>query len=165
MLILYVLIAIVLLYSLKSINVMPPALFFCIKIYLAIWGLLRAHTIGLHLTDLKAFTCLALRQEKEPGVSNRDISGLMGRGIYTAKARSWSNILLCAAPGGQDMGVVFAPGMRVISYSGNWHQVGLLITRETSRRTHPHHPFDSLLGWRYSDLKIRTISEWARASI
>jgi len=104
----------------------------------------------------KPCTCLALRQEKEPGVSNRDINGLMDRGIYTAKARSWSNILLCAALGRQKMVVVFAPGMRVISYSGNWHQVGLWITRETSRRTHPHHPFDSLLGWRYSDLKIRT---------
>lgn len=113
----------------------------------------------------KPCTCLALRQEKEPGVSNRDINGLMDRGIYTAKARSWSNILLCAALGRQKMVVVFAPGMRVISYSGNWHQVGLWITRETSRRTHPHHPFDSLLGWRYSDLKIRTIFEWARASI
>ena len=113
----------------------------------------------------KPCTCLALREEKDPGVSNRDINDLMDRGIYTAKARSWSNILLCAALGGQDMVVVFAPGMRVISYSGNWPQVGLWITRETSRRTHPHHPFDSLLGWRYSDLKIRTISEWARASI
>ena len=48
-----------------------------------------------------------MREEKDPGVSNRDINGLMDRGIYTAKARSWSNILLCAALGGQDMVAIF----------------------------------------------------------
>ena len=44
-----------------------------------------------------------MREEKDPGVSNRDINGLMDEGTYTSEAKSGSNE-------GQDKMIVFAPG-------------------------------------------------------
>ena len=52
----------------------------------------------------------ASRRKKEPGVSNRDISGLMDAGAYTLETRSWRDTLLCVAQGGQNMVAVFTPG-------------------------------------------------------
>ena len=48
--------------------------------------------------------------KKEPGVSDRDISGLVDGGSYMSEARSWSDIPPCAADGGQGMAAVFSPG-------------------------------------------------------
>ena len=45
--------------------------------------------VGLCPTGYKACTCSALRQKKEPRVSNTDIHGLMDGGAYMAEARSW----------------------------------------------------------------------------
>ena len=56
----------------------------------------------------KACTCPASNQKKEPGVNNRDISGLMDGGSYTCEARSWSNNPPCASDGRKDMVAVFA---------------------------------------------------------
>lgn len=38
-------------------------------------------------------------KEKEPGVGDRDISGLTEGGAYLSDARSWSNTPLCAVHG------------------------------------------------------------------
>ena len=39
----------------------------------------------------KACACPASRPKKKPGVSDKDINGLMDGGAYTSEARSWSN--------------------------------------------------------------------------
>ena len=54
-------------------------------------------------------TCPNSRPKKEPGVCNRDISGLMDMGSYKSEAKSWSNTPLCTTDGGQDMVAVLAP--------------------------------------------------------
>ena len=55
-------------------------------------------------------SCPALKPKKEPGYSNRGISGLWDRGIwpYTSEARSWSNTPLLTADGRQDVTAIFA---------------------------------------------------------
>ena len=58
----------------------------------------------------KAYICPALRLKKEPGVSNRDISGLMNGGSYMSETRFRSDTLPCAAHSGQYMVAVFIPG-------------------------------------------------------
>ena len=112
----------------------------------------------------KPCTCLALGQEKEPGVSNRDISGLMGRGIYTAKARSWSNILLCAAPGGQDMGVVFTPKWKEMT-SSREPDVRWAHQSPGKQRGTPPPPAPLLriiTGWRAGNKRVERPVMWAR---
>ena len=67
----------------------------------------------------KACTCPPSRLEKEPGVSNRDIKGLMDGGAYMSEATSWSDTPPCVANGEQDMAAVFALGEGyVVSYRG-----------------------------------------------
>ena len=78
-----------------------------------------------------ACTCPALRTKKEePGVSKRDISGLMHWEAYMSEARSWSGTPLYAADTGQEKAAGFTPGGRedyhgemtsggLISYQGN----------------------------------------------
>ena len=58
----------------------------------------------------KPCTCSSLRPKKEPGVGDRDISGLMDGGAYLSEARSWSDTLPSAVDGRQDMAAVFTPG-------------------------------------------------------
>lgn len=58
----------------------------------------------------KACTCPASRPKREPGVSNRDISGLMHGGSYTSESRSWSNMPPCVSDSGQDVVAVLVPG-------------------------------------------------------
>ena len=60
----------------------------------------------------KTCACPAARLKKEPGVSNRDISGLMDGGAYMSEARSWSDTPPCAADGRQDTVSVFSPSQR-----------------------------------------------------
>ena len=84
-----------------------------------------------------------------------------------SETRSWSDTLPCAADSRQDMATVFASrvwGEKVTSYRGNLHQDGSSVTRETSRGSSPHCPFVKL-WWRCSDLKIRTITSWARGQV
>ena len=91
--------------------------------------------MGCTLQANKACTCPALSLKKEPGVSNRDLSGLMNGEAYTSEARSWSNIppyVLWMVAGRQDVEAVFAPREKgrlsvirelmsggLISYQGN----------------------------------------------
>ena len=65
--------------------------------------------------------CPASRLKKEPGVRNRDISGLMEVGVYLFGARFWSDTLPCVVDGGQDMaGKLCSQGEgEVTSYRGN----------------------------------------------
>ena len=75
----------------------------------------------------KACACPASKLKKESRVSNRDISGLMDGGAYTAEARSWRDTPLCAADGGQDIVVVFAPeGKGRLSVIGELTSGGLI---------------------------------------
>ena len=79
------------------------------------------------------------------------------------EAGSWSHNPLCVADGGQDTAAVFVLGVagerEVISYTGNWCQVGSLVTKETSS-TVLHCPFAMLSWWRCSHLKITTVTSW-----
>ena len=66
-----------------------------------------------------ACTCLTLRPKKEPGDSNRDISGLIDGQAYMSEAKSSSKTPLCVMDGGQDMVEVIAPkwkGKLITSY-------------------------------------------------
>ena len=56
-----------------------------------------------------ACTCLALRPKKEPGDSNRDISGLIDGQAYMSEAKSSSKTPSFVVDGGQDMVEVIAP--------------------------------------------------------
>ena len=58
----------------------------------------------------KTCACPAARLKKEPGVSNRDISGLLDGRSYMSEARFWSDTPLCASEVRQDMLAVFATG-------------------------------------------------------
>ena len=71
---------------------------------------LGLHTAGLHVS----------RSKKDPGVSDREISGLIDGGSYTSKARgSWSNTPTWTADGRQDMAAVFSiPGRVRLSVTG-----------------------------------------------
>lgn len=55
--------------------------------------------------------CPASRRKEEPGVSDRDIDGLMDGGGYMPEARSWKYTPLCVADCGQDVAAVFVPGV------------------------------------------------------
>jgi len=50
--------------------------------------------LGCTPQGYKAYTCPVLEPKTEPGVSNRDIDGLMDEGAYMSEARSWSDIPL-----------------------------------------------------------------------
>lgn len=52
----------------------------------------------------------ATRPKKEPGYSDRDISGLIEGGSYTSEARSWGNTPPCAANSKQDTASLPSPG-------------------------------------------------------
>ena len=66
--------------------------------------LIGVSTVSWSLCQLLGFTpqgrqtcaCPASRLKKEPGVGNRDISGLMNGGTYMSEAGSWSNTPLSA---------------------------------------------------------------------
>ena len=104
--------------------------------------LLHIHILlGCTPQAYKACTCWALRWKKEPRVSDGDISGLIGGGAYTSKARSWSDTPLCVADSRQDMVAIFAPGGNgrlldiggmtsgwLISYQGNQQRSTPLTT-------------------------------------
>lgn len=78
-----------------------------------------------------ACTCLALRPKKEPGDSNRDISGLIDGGCYTSEARSWG-----AGHGRQDTVAVFAPqlGNRELSVTEELISGGLISNQGNQQR-------------------------------
>ena len=89
----------------------------------------------------KACTCSDSRPEKEPGVSHRDINGLMDGGAYSSKARSWND----SPPGVLDLAEVDA--LEVGGGGGGCQlqgelmsQIGSSVTRETSRGARPSPP-------------------------
>ena len=48
----------------------------------------------------KPCTCPSLRPKKDPGVSDRDLSGLMGGESFMSEARSWNDTPPCVADSG-----------------------------------------------------------------
>ena len=87
----------------------------------------------LILYHLKSGTCPTSKPKKEPAVSNRDINGLMDRGAYMSRARSWSN----TSRVWQMVGRTWQQGKREItSYRG----IGSVVARETTRGEHPSPP-------------------------
>lgn len=69
------------------------------------------------LHTCKPCTCPALRPNKEPRVSNRDVSGLRDGGTFVSEARSLSDTLLCAADDKQDTAIISATwGRRRLPY-------------------------------------------------
>ena len=70
------------------------------------------HTGGLYPAGLQGLCCPASRLKKEPGVSNRDINGLMDGVSYAYDARSWRDIPLQAPQAGY--------GDRLHSWGGVW---------------------------------------------
>ena len=56
------------------------------------------------------------KKKKSPGVSNRNIHGLMNEGgSYMSEAKSWNNTPPRAADGRQDTAAVLAPGHEIAS--------------------------------------------------
>ena len=98
----------------------------------------------------KACTCPAAIAKKEPGVSNRDINGLMDMGSLHV----WSKVLeghpMCGANSRQDMAAVFALGEgKEGSGGGGWPIIGGIDVRlvhqlpgKLAEGHAPHSPFD-----------------------
>lgn len=57
---------------------------------------LSTQLLGCTPQTYKACACPTSRPKKEPGVSNRDVSGVTDGGAYTSEAGSWSDTRLCA---------------------------------------------------------------------
>ena len=99
----------------------------------------------------KPCTYQSSRPKRGPGVSNRDINGLMDReltcldqgpGVTPHRVRNtWQQILS-------------KEEREVTSQRGNWHQVGSPVTRETSRGHTPYHPAVKLAWQSCSDPKL-----------
>lgn len=70
-------------------------------------------------------------QQKEPGVSDRDISGLMDEEFHTSEAKFWSGTPPCLVVSGQEMAA-----------RRTWHQLGWAVARKTSRGAYLHLLFD-----------------------
>ena len=71
---------------------------------------LKEEGVGLHPTSLQALYLPSFKtEERRPGVSNRDINGLMDGGPYMSEARSWGSTPSCALHGGQDTMEVSVP--------------------------------------------------------
>ena len=99
----------------------------------------HTHKSSLHLLadspfcTLQALHLPSLETKEEPGSSNRDINGLMDRGAYMSRARSWSN----TSRVWQMVGRTWQQGKREItSYRG----IGSVVARETTRGEHPSPP-------------------------
>ena len=119
-------------------------------------------SVGLHLQACKPCTCPSLGLKKEPGVRDRDVSGLMDGGSYMSEARCWSDTSLCRADDWQDRAASLAPkGRGRLPVIGGID--GRLAHRLPGKQTEgpaPHCSFDKLSWWRCSDLKIRTTTSW-----
>ena len=100
----------------------------------------------------KACVCPALRPKKEPGVRNRDVSGLADGGADLSEARSWSDTPACvvdggqdkAADGGQDMAASFSPPRKGrLPVRGELTSGGLdQLPGKPAEGHAPHRPFD-----------------------
>ena len=104
-----------------------PLLLFCIF-----------NAVGLcTLQAYKPWIFPASSLKKEPGVSNRDLSGLMEGGSYMSEARCWRDTPPCVTnsrTGHQSLGGWRSlPVIRELLLL----QVGSLVTRETNRGAHP----------------------------
>ena len=96
--------------------------------------------LGCTLQAYKPWIFPASSLKKEPGVSNRDLSGLMEGGSYMSEARCWRDTPPCVAnsrTGRQSLG-----GWRRLPVIRELLllQVGSLVTRETNRGAHPSSP-------------------------
>ena len=126
--------------------------------------------VGLHQKGQQAVLSQpqVQKKNKQPGVSNRDIDALRDREIYTFEERSWSDILLYAVDGGQDMKTW---PQSSLGYAGRWRE-GFPVTGgievrlahwlpgKPAEEQAPHCPFDKLVWWGCSDINIRTIISW-----
>ena len=88
----------------------------------------------------------ATRPKKEPGYSDRDISGLIEGGSYTSEARSWGNTPPGTADGGQDRVAVFAPrgGGRLPVMGGIDVRLAHQLPGKLAVGHASHHSFDKL---------------------
>ena len=114
-----------------------------------------ASLLGCTLQACKPCTGPASRK---PGVSSRDINGLVDGGILHVwiKVLEWNPTLCdwCWTRWQQSWLLGRGPG--------NWGQVGSLDTGETSKRAQPSWPSWELSRRKSSDLKVRTITSWDR---
>ena len=78
---------------------------------LLVISFIYSSVVGLYPQANKIYSCPASRLKKIPGVSNRDISGLMDRGASMSEASSRSEILTCVARGrAGHSSALFSPG-------------------------------------------------------
>ena len=107
------------------------------------------HQLGVHWVACcrPASPVLVQRPKKEPRVSDRNINGLMDKGILHV----WSKVLEWQPTSLRSQGRGWGEG-EVTSYRGDWHQVGSLVTRETSRGAQP--PTTPLISYHRGDILI-----------
>ena len=114
--------------------------------------------------NLCAYTYPASRLKNESRVSNRDMSGFIGRDLT-----DWSKRVLewCPAVDGkqrrQDMAALEVGGGEKLPVTGG-RDVMLAPTLpwKPAEGHIPRSPFDKLASWSPSDLKMRTINSWGQ---
>ena len=116
----------------------------CTSIYIYVFkNRNKWELLGCTLQACKACICPVSRPKKEPGVSNRDISGLMDRGnlmcLKQGPGMTPHHVLQMAGRTWWRSSPEVEQGV-IASYRGNWCQVGLSFTRETSRGACPSLP-------------------------
>ena len=94
----------------------------------------------------KPYTCQASRLKREPGVSSRDISGLLDGGSYPSDARSWSDFPLFAAASGQDTVAVFTSRERIPVIGGIDIRLAHGLPGKLAEGHAPYHLFVKLSG-------------------
>ena len=79
----------------------------------------------------------ALRPKKEPGVSSRDTNGVTDGGAYTSEAKS-----MCSGLQARQVANFILREREGNQLQRALHQVGSLVTRETSEGQNPNHSCD-----------------------
>ena len=90
------------------------------------------NTVGCIPQTYKAYTCPVLEPEIGPGVSNRDMNGLVDEGAYMSEARSWKSP--CSRWWAGHSSRFHNWGQKEIA---DRCQISLLVTWETSRWARP----------------------------
>ena len=86
--------------------------------------------VELYPQVCKPCSCPASRQKKEPGDSDRDINGLLDRGILSLKQKFLERQpIVCSR---RDSCPHYSGEKETAIYRRNWHQVTSSVTRETS---------------------------------
>ena len=109
--------------------------------FLLIYYFVFLTLLGCTLQAYKPCTCPASRLKKEPGVSNRDISGLTDRGILHV----WSKVLerhptICGR--WQDRATVSQGQGEVTSYRGDYISLAHWLPGKSAEGHTPRLPFD-----------------------